>query len=389
MRLSVSIGPRVVAYGLLLCTAHFGRGSVAVAAAKVDALGKFEEGSREAAAGHHAKALAAFRLSMELEPSPNTRFKIAKCQQALGQIGSAYKNFRRSADEALDRVNATGEQRYAATREAALAAAAALEHDVPRLTVIAPADAPAELSVSIDDELVPPGMFGTPVEVDPGERLLVATGPRVQRFERRIKIARGKKQRVELSLVRMPTAVVKMSFASRPAGMALAVDDQPLAPELFDRPLYVNPGSHRLSASAPGYRTFVWTRQLGDDETVQVAVTLRPPTDPRKIAFFATAGAAVVALAVGIGVGVAAQNADSAQQQLDPLLRDFAERDRIRNQAYLSDGAYAVAGALAGTALILGLVTRWREAPPPAQKSATLFPWAGRSSAGLLAHVEF
>jgi hypothetical protein len=187
----------------------------------------------------------------------------------------------------------------------------------------------------------------------------------------------------------MPTAVVEMSFASRPAGMALAVDEKPLAPELFDRPLYVNPGPHRVTASAPGYRPFVWTRQLGADEKVQVAVTLRQPPDPRKIAFFATAGAAVVALAVGIGVGAAAQSADSAQQQLDPLLRDFAERDRIRTQAYLADGAFALSGALAGTALVLGLLSRWREAPLPAQKSAHLFPWAGRSSAGLAAQLEF
>lgn len=387
MRLSASLGPQAVAYGLLLWATLLGCGRAATASPKVDALGKFEEGSREAAAGHCDKALAAFRLSMELEPSPNTRFKIAKCHLALGQIGSAYKNFRRSADEALDRVNGSGDQRYAATHEAALAAAAALDRDVPRLTVIAPADAPGDLSVTIDSELVPPGMFGTPVEVDPGERLVVATGPRLQRFERRTTLARGEKQRVELSLVRMPTALVTLRFPIRPVGMALAVDDQPLAPELYARPLYVNPGPHRVTASAPGYLPFVFKRELRDSEDVQIPVVLRLPTDPRKIAFFATVAATAVALGVGIGVAAAAQSDDATQQQIDPLLRDSGERDRIRTQALIADSTFVVAGALAGTALVLGLVSRWREVPPAT--TAHFAPWAGRSSAGLAAHLEF
>lgn len=390
MRFSALFGPLTVAYGLVLGSVLFCCGSAAAAPSKkVDALGKFEEGSREAAAGRYQRALAAFRISMELEPSPNTRFKIAKCHQALGQIGSAYKNFRRSAEEALDRVNATGDPRYSATREAALAATAALDRDVPRLTVIAPADATPDLSVTIDSELVPPGMFGSPVEVDPGERVVVATGPRVQRFERRIKIARGKKQSIELALVRMPTAVMQISFANRPVGISLTVDEQPLAPELFERPLYVNPGPHRLTATAPGYRQFVFARQLEADEKVQVEVALRPSSDPRKTACLSLAGAAVVALAVGIGAGAAAQSADSGQQQIDPLLRESNERDRIRTLAIVSDSAFGVAGALAGTALVLGLVSRWRDPPPPTRRSVSLLPWAGRSGAGLSAHLEF
>lgn len=362
---------------------------IAVAAPKVDALGKFTEGVREFGERNYEKALRAFQISMELEPSPNTRFKIAKTYLALDRLGSAYRNFRRAAEEALDRTNVSGDARYHATREAALAQVAELEREVPRLTIVASDEPPPNLTVTIDEEVVPPTMFATAIEVDPGEHVIVATGPRMQRFERRIRIARAESQNVELLLAHMPTATVDLKFLNRPAGVAVSLDDHALAPELFEQPLYLNPGDHQLTASAPGYAQFTWRRRLQDDEKVQIPIQLKLPPDRRKWAVVALASAAVVALSVGIGVGVIAEQNDQAQQEISPLLRDPIERDRIRRQALIADSAFAVGGALAGTALVLGILTRWRDTPGGQRRTAWLAPWIHATGAGFATRLRF
>ena len=77
------------------------------------AIAHFDQGTTAFAEGRYADALKEFQISMTLEPSPNTRIKVARCYKALGQIGSAFVQFHRTAHEAQDRINATGEARYA------------------------------------------------------------------------------------------------------------------------------------------------------------------------------------------------------------------------------------------------------------------------------------
>lgn len=108
---------------------------------------KFEEGSKAFDAGRFQEALRLLSSSMELEPSPNTRYLMARCYVALGKTASAYNHFKRAAQEADDRVSATNEKRYAATRAAALAKVKELEAKVPRLTLQVPSEGlPARLS---------------------------------------------------------------------------------------------------------------------------------------------------------------------------------------------------------------------------------------------------
>ena len=144
-------------------------------------LRKFEEGAKLFAAGQYRAALQAYEASMTLEPSPNTRFKIAKCFVALGKTASAYVNFKRTVQEAQDRSNATGEKRFLPTRDAALLEANALESRVPRLTLVVPADVPDGFSVTVDGGAMPRPVWGIGVETDPGPHTIVATGPRIQR----------------------------------------------------------------------------------------------------------------------------------------------------------------------------------------------------------------
>lgn len=118
-------------------------------------LSQFEAGKSAFDAGDFQRALASFTASLAVMPSPNTRLYIARCQRALGRIASAYTQFKLAAREAQDRLGATGEKRYSATRDAAAGEAAELEARVPRLTVAVPSDLPKDFKLSVGGRPLP------------------------------------------------------------------------------------------------------------------------------------------------------------------------------------------------------------------------------------------
>jgi hypothetical protein len=335
------------------------------------ALRKFEEGSKAFASGHYDQALKAFQASMELEPSPNTRFKIAKCYVALGKTGSAYVAFKRAAQEAQDRVNATGEKRFLPTRDAALIEAASLESKVPKLTLVVPTDVPEGFVLSLDGSPMPQSLWGLAIETDPGTHQLVAEGPRLQRFTQTLLLHQGEFRRIDIPFVRVATATLRFAFSSKPAGLAVSIDKQPVSPEQFDRPHFVDVGPHRVVVSAPGYRSFVWSRSLKDNESASIPVTLEASLvvagGVPKVAVFVIGGAALAALAVGIGFGVKAKSAADEQLALDPLRRSATVQDMVRTDAILANVMFGVSGALAVTTGVLAAMTRWRT---PAKEAA-------------------
>lgn len=362
------------------------------------ALRKFEEGTKAFAGGHYDAALKAFLASMELEPSPNTRFKIAKCYVALGKVASAFVSFKRAAQEAQDRVNATGEKRFLPTRDAALAEAAALESKVPKLTVVVPSDIPEGFALWVDGSSLPQSLWGMAVENDPGPHTITAEGPRIKRFNQTVELHRGEFRRVDVPIVRIATATLRLVFESRPVGLAVSLDGQPLLPEQFDRSQFIDVGSHKVTVNAPGYLPFVWKQSLRDNENVSVPVTLEPGaagTGVPKVAVFIVGGAALVTLALGIGFGVKAQNAADGQLALDPLQRTQAAQDAIRTDAILANVFYGTAGALALTAGILAVTTRWRTPggsegkKPASQANLRLLPTVSRDGAALIATGRF
>lgn len=327
------------------------------------ALRKFEEGSKAFAAAHYDQALKAFQASMELEPSPNTRFKMAKCYVALGKTASAYMAFKRAAQEAQDRVNATGEKRFLPTRDAALIEAAALESKVPKLTLVVPSDVPEGFTLLVDGSPMPQSLWALAIETDPGTHQIVAEGPRLKRFTQTVELHQGEFRRIDIPFVRVATATVRFAFGSRPAGLAVSIDKQPVSPERFDRPQFVDVGLHRIVVSAPGYRSFVWSRSLHDNESVSVPVTLEASPSAGgipKVAVYIVGAAALSALAIGIGFGVKAKSTADEQIALDPLRRSAAVQDSVRTDAILSNVLFGVGGALAVTTGVLAVMTRWR-----------------------------
>ncbi|MFO0578848.1 MAG: PEGA domain-containing protein [Polyangia bacterium] len=337
------------------------------------ALQRFEEGSRHFAAGRFDAALRAFQASMELEPSPNTRFKIAKCYVALGKTASAYVNFKRTAQEAQDRANATGEKRYIPTRDAALTEANALENKVPKLTLAVPSDIPEGFSISLDGSVLPQSAWGLAVETDPGPHTVLAVGPRVKRYSQIFELHPGEFKRLDVPVVRVATATIRLVFEAKPVGLAVSIDGQPVSPDQFDKPYFVDVGNHKVTVHAPGYSTFNWRKTLGDNDSVSVPIMLdaQSGVGVPKLAVFITGGAALAALAVGIGFGVKAKLAANQELALDPLQRSPVIQDGIRTDAIIANVFYGVSGALGVTAAILASTVKWRERKP--LKSSSVF----------------
>jgi hypothetical protein len=357
------------------------------------ATAKFEEGKQAFKAGRFAEALSAYQTSMALEPSPNTRFQIARCYIALGKPASAFLNFKRAAQEAQDRVNATQEKRYAATREAALSEAQSLEKKIPRLTLRLGGAAPEGFSLSLDGSEVPQPAWGLALEVDPGEHTVSGSGPRLQRFETRFTLAEAEQKQIDIPLTRLPTATLRFELKTKPAGLALAIDDQPLSPEQYGKPQHLDVGTHRVVGSAPGYANFTWSGFLADSEETVVPVTLSAGGGggPPKWATFFVGGLAVAAFAVGIGFGVKARNTAEEQMMIDPLLRDPTVQDGVRTDAIIANAFFGVGGLLAINTVILAATTRWRapkqpkekDHPDKAQPPIKVTPTAGAKAFGL------
>lgn len=353
---------------------------------------QYRRGSQAYAARKYDEALAAFLASQELEPSPNTRFKIAACYLLLKKVASAYINFRRAASEAEGRLKATHEQRYDLTRKAAILEAAAIEAQVPRLTLAVPSDVPEGFRLLLDGAEIPRGAWGVAVETDPGTHLLVAEGPRLKRREQTIELRSGQQLRIDIPLQRIATASLTLTYKTKPTGLAVFLDGKPLSLEQIEGRHFLDVGKHRVRAAAPGYADFSWSRSLGDGDSLTVEVALSPATGTPKWVFFTVGSCALASAAVGTGLGVRAQLASNEEQQKPIAERDPKVRDAIRNDATISTIAFSIAGALGVTAAILAFTTRWR-APGSTEsaKQVTLYgkPILGLEQAGFLLTTEF
>lgn len=353
---------------------------------------QYRRGAQAYAAKRYAEALAAFQASQELEPSPNTRFKIAQCFLLLKKIGSAYVHFRRAAGEAEGRYKATNEKRYDLTRQAAILEAAAIEGQVPRLTLAVPSDIPNGFRMLFDGTEVARGAWGVAVEMDPGTHTLTAEGPRLKPYQQTIELRPGQQLRVDVPLQRIATASLVLTYKTKPTGLAVYIDDKPLSIEQLEGRHDLDPGKHKVRASAPGYADFSWSRTLADGDSRIVDVALSPATGTPKWVFFTVGAAALGAATIGTGFGVNAQLASNAEQQKPIADRAPQAKDAIRSDATASTIAFGIAGALGATAIILAITTRWR-APTGREGAKTIvihgLPILSPHQAGVALDAEF
>lgn len=360
---------RVLASILVIVVASAGGTRLAHAAPTPEAIAlqRFEEGRTAYEAKRYDEALAAFRASLEQQPSPNSRLYIGRCLRELGKTASAFTSLRLAAREAQDRLVASGEKRYAATRDAANQEAAELEARVPYATIAVPSDVPTDYRVLLDGEALPRSAWGAAIPLDPGAHLVVTDGHRIAKREERFVLKDGDKLRVEARAARIPTASLALAFPTRPVGLAVQIDGVAIDVADAATPRELDPGEHTVDATAPGHRPFHARRTLADRDDVVVAVKLDPlPTaagasGTPKWTFFAVSAASVAALGAGTYFALSATASANDEKAKDPLVRDPAVQDRVRAQATTANVLFIAGATLAVGAGVLFFTTRWSD----------------------------
>ncbi len=358
------------------------------------ALGKFDEGRNAFEGGRFEEALLAFQQSNSLSASPNSRLYMARCYRALGKVASAYTTYRLAAREAQDRLTATGERRYGATRDAATSEGAELEPKVPRLTMVVPGGLPEGFTLKENGAEVAKEAWGVAVETDPGDLTLEATGPRLFPWKKSVTLAEGAQERIEIEAKRVPTATLALKLRALPAGLSITVDRVPIEVGTAEKAREVDVGAHEIVASAPGYVPFHWAEALTDAQQETVAVTLavdlaagsRASAGTPKWISLTVAGVALAALATASGIALHADAESNQQQALDLYARDPGVKSSIQSQATVADVLFVGAGVLGAGAGVLAFTTRWKS---EVGHAIAFTPWLFANAGGVVGHGTF
>lgn len=134
----------------------------------------FAEGSALIGQGRCAEALPMLEEAQRLDPGIGTQFNIAVCQQQLGRLGSAWRNFERVAELA----RASGKKQR---EDAARAKLDELRPKVPRFVIRS--EEPGDVTVKVDGAVIARDAWPF-VPLDPGKHHVDATAPTKQAWSK-------------------------------------------------------------------------------------------------------------------------------------------------------------------------------------------------------------
>ncbi|WP_437519845.1 hypothetical protein WME79_25260 [Sorangium sp. So ce726] len=188
----------------------------------------FDAAKQLMAQGKYADACPKLEESQRLDPGIGTQFNLAACYEQLGRTASAWSMF-------LEVAGASKAAGQLEREKVARQRAAALEPRLIRLTITAPADAPADLQVKRDGALVGRAQWGTPVPVDPGKHTVEASAAGRAPFARSVELTRAGASET-LAVPPLPAgapardAALPPSGPPAPAGAAAPPPSSALAP---------------------------------------------------------------------------------------------------------------------------------------------------------------
>ncbi len=154
-------------------------------------------------AGSFATALQEFTALAAETKSPNAELYVARCLRGLNRLPEAYEAMARALKDATAR--AVAEPKYVPTRNSAAADLALLEPQVGKV-VVAVADPPPGLEVTVSGAAFPAEKLGVPTAVMPGEVVVRATAPGRAPVEKRATLKGGETTTLTLSLSAAPEA---------------------------------------------------------------------------------------------------------------------------------------------------------------------------------------
>lgn len=303
-------------------------GLAQTASDKVAAEALFEQARALMAQQHFAEACGKFELSQRLDAGVGTLLYLADCYEQAGRSASAWATFKEAAAGA----HAAGQ----ADREAlARSLADALTPKLSLLTVrVADGAVAPGLEVRRDGEVVPQGLWGVPVPVDPGPRHLEASAPGKKPWSIDWQVSGpGATEVVVPALADAPVAV-----APPPAASPVSVGSAPVAGQPMqgaERP--------RDGGGGGGQRAIGWV----------------------------VGGVGVVALGIGGVFALQAKSRDSeAASHCGPDGFCTAEGVRLGDQAQ-SAASIATYASLGGAAAVVGGLVLVLTAPSDARSTAS------------------
>lgn len=188
----------VVTGRVLLCLVGVGFGAPVAAQPEGDAAiyaqRHFERGAELYREARFEEALAAFRRSHGLFPSPNSMLFVGRSLRELGRNAEAVEAFEAAVLEA--RLRAVDEPRYRDTEAAAEAERDALSDQVG-FVVLERGEGGLEGGVRVEGRAISPERFGLPIPVTPGE-VAIAVGDAAPQ---RVQVSAGEELRVPLRAV--------------------------------------------------------------------------------------------------------------------------------------------------------------------------------------------
>ncbi len=173
--------------------------------AAADAL--FKQAKALMAEGKVAEACPKFQASLELQRTLGTLMNLADCVEQRGLVATAHQRW----GEAIAMAKESNDPRvtFATERRDAVAPR------VPKL-VLDVVRGPEELTISLAGKAVPPGRYGLPIEIDPGEAVVeVSRGDEVL-HRQSVKLVEGQTQRAPVDLDAIAKAHPKKTTAQGP-----------------------------------------------------------------------------------------------------------------------------------------------------------------------------
>jgi hypothetical protein len=160
----------------------------------------FTEAVADQDARRYETALEKFRRVDAVKETANVLYRIASCLEALGRKAEALA--------AYDAVVKMGGQDVASAEavQVSRARATQLEASVARLSVLVPADAPADTEVRIDDAPIERASLGTSLPLEPGRHTLRATAVGHTPFDTAMQLTAGGRVAITVTLQRTPAS---------------------------------------------------------------------------------------------------------------------------------------------------------------------------------------
>jgi tetratricopeptide (TPR) repeat protein len=201
------------------------------------------------------------------------------------------------------------------------------------------------------------------------------------------------KARIAALEPRLPKLTIKGPKAPI-GGMQLTRDDAPIDVAVLGASIYVDPGSHTIAASAPGYKSFTKTIEIkeGESQDVQIALELAPdqpkpmtggvtiireqedPGHNRRLIGLTLGAGGVAGVITGVAFGVAAR--DSWNNAFDDNLCNKATKECTaegQDLAHTARTRALIANIVggAGIAMLAGGVILYFTAPSRADVGVT------------------